>query len=178
MSLITSVEELIDQLQNEIPKNYPKIIKKINIPEDAFRSFATWNDDRYTRNCLGRTKDFELILLCWNKGDVTPAHDHGGQKCWVYQVDGNVSELRFEKDDSDELQETSHLLLSPGNLTYMDDRMGYHSLKNETDGRAMTLHLYVEPINSCGVYNEEKAVFESKKMVYDTKVMPIIEEVL
>ena len=178
MTFITSVEELIDQLQNEASENYPKIIKNIRIPEEAFLSFSTWNESKYTRNCLGRTENFELVLLCWNKGDLTPIHDHSGQKCWVYQVGGIVSEVRFEKDAADNLQETSKLSLSPGKLTYMEDRMGYHMLKNETDGRAMTLHLYVEPIDSFGVYNEEMATFESKKLVYDTKAMPIVEEVL
>ena len=174
---ITSVEELINHLQNEVPANYPKIIKKIGIRREAFESFASWDDRKYTRNCLGRTKDFELVLLCWNKGDITPIHDHSGQKCWVYQIDGNVSEVRFKKEATGELNETSHLLLTPGRLTYMEDRMGYHALRNETDGRAMTLHLYVEPINSCGVYNEEKEVFESKDLAYDTFSVPLAEEI-
>ena len=173
MTFITSVEELIDQLQNEAPENYPKIIKNIKIPGEAFQSFAVWNPNRYTRNCLERTADFELVLLCWNKGDLTPVHDHSGQKCWVYQIDGKVREVRFEKDEAGNLQETSKLLLSPGKLTYMEDRMGYHMLKNETDGRAMTLHLYVEPIDSCEVYNKEIAAFESKELAYDTEAISV-----
>ena len=50
----------------------------------------------------------------------------------------------------------------------MNETMGYHRLKNDTDGRAMTLHVYVSPITSCEVFNDKENAFVSKELEYDT----------
>ena len=47
-------------------------------------------------------------------------------------------------------------------------KLGYHTLENNSRSRAMTLHIYANPINQCNVYNEEKSEFEIKEMAYDT----------
>ena len=60
------------------------------------------------------------------------------------------------------------MTLTPGKLTYMNDSMGYHTIGNISNQRAMTLHIYASPIDSCKVYNNEKACFEVKHMSYHT----------
>ena len=148
--------------------SFPKIIKTIDIPFSEFEKYATWNKDRYTRNCIIRTNNFELILLCWNKNQETPIHEHGGQKCWVYQVNGKVAEYRYQKNDAGILTEISKTHLTSGNVTYMDNRMGYHALKNMDDQRCMTLHIYVLPIDSCEVFRKKQGDFIIKKLEYDS----------
>jgi cysteine dioxygenase len=168
MDCIDTLEELVEKLDDSNPENHGRIIKKMNIPISEFEEYASWNKEGYTRNCINRTTNYELILLCWKKGDVTPIHSHDGQKCWVYQVQGKVTEVRYEENIAGELIETNRMQLNPGKLTFMNDNMGYHKLNNDTDGRAMTLHVYVSPINSCEVFNPNKEVFEYKKLKYDT----------
>ena len=110
----------------------------------------------------------ELILLCWNKKQETPIHEHGGQKCWVYQVDGEVEEKRYQNDESGDLNVTLKINLTAGSVTYMDDEMGYHELINSENKRAMTLHIYVSPIDSCEVFCDKKEEFITKELEYDT----------
>jgi cysteine dioxygenase len=168
MNCIDTLNELIEKLDKSNPENHGRIIKNMDIPIDEFEEYASWNKEGYTRNCINRTDNYELILLCWKKGDITPIHNHNGQKCWVYQVQGQVTEVRYEENNSNELIETNRMKLNPGKLTFMHDSMGYHKLKNDTEGRAMTLHIYVSPINSCEVFNPQKETFEFKELEYDT----------
>ena len=168
MDSVESLEELIEKLDHSDSFNLGKVIKQMNIPLSDFETFASWDKEGYTRNCIRRTNEYELILLCWKKGDATPIHGHGGQRCWVYQIEGQLTEIRYDKNDSGHLIEIDRKLLTPGNLTFMNNSMGYHKLNNETNGRAMTLHIYVSPITSCKVFNDNKKDFELKEMEYDT----------
>ncbi|MFT5648489.1 MAG: cysteine dioxygenase [Aureispira sp.] len=168
MDSVESLEDLIECLNHSEPSNQGKILKQMNIPISDFEAYASWAKKGYTRNCINRTKEYELILLCWKKGDITPIHGHDGQKCWVYQIEGDITEIRYKKNEADDLIETNKQQLSPGGLTFMNEAMGYHRLINNTDGRAMTLHVYVSPITSCEIFNDEKNDFILKDLQYDT----------
>ena len=168
MDDIDSLEELIKHLDKAEKKDVPAIFTALRLHKKDLDQFASWCDGSYTRNCVYRSESYELILLCWSKGCETPIHDHGGQDCWVYQAVGELTERRFEKNESGELIETNKMVLSPGGITYMSDVMGYHSLANESDLGGYTLHLYASPIDKCDVFNEDSQVFETKEMAYDT----------
>lgn len=163
-----SLQDLILQLDKAAKKEVPALLNGLQLHKKDFDNYASWCEDGYTRNCVHRTKGYELILLCWSKGCVTPIHDHGGQDCWVYQIEGTLTEKRFEKNTDGELVETDSMTLQPGALTYMEDRMGYHQLCNKDGERGYTLHLYASPIDQCDVFNEETSQFETKEMAYDT----------
>ncbi len=167
MNHISTVEQLTEALDNADPLQHAKIMKRIKIQAHDLECFTTWSKECYTRNCLARTEQYELILLCWEIGAKTPIHGHGGEDCWVYQIQGTVEEMRFEGEDG-LLKETNRMVLTPGKLTYMNDKMGYHSIQNISNQRAMTLHIYASPIDACKVYNDQKDCFEIKEMSYHT----------
>jgi cysteine dioxygenase len=168
MNCIESVEELIETLNVSEPEDYVKVAKDMNIPKSDFKKYTFYKPDGYSRNCIERTSDYELLLLCWNPGDETPIHGHDEQRCWVYQVDGVIRELRYRENDDDEMEKCNRLELTPGHLTYMEDTMGYHSLKNCSNERAMTLHLYISPIDMCKTFDETEGTFIDKELEYDS----------
>lgn len=167
MNHINTVKQLTEILDKTAPSQHAKIMKSIQFDAQEIASFATWCKEGYTRNCLARTHQYELILLCWDIGAKAPIHDHGGKNCWVYQIQGTVEEIRYEQA-GELLKETNRMVLTPGKLTYMNDRMGYHSIGNISNQRAMTLHIYASPIDSCNVYNDQTDCFEMKEMSYHT----------
>lgn len=168
MDTIDSIEGLIDELNEADKRDVPRILEHLRLNTENLEKYASWCKGDYTRNCIIRTDTYELILLCWDSQSDTPIHDHGGQDCWVYQVAGELTEIRFAKNDKGDLEETKRMLLKPEGLTYMEDKMGYHQLCNKTNSRAFTLHLYASPIDECDVFNDEKQCFETKEMSYDT----------
>lgn len=167
--MINSIHDLILNLKKANPKDYPKLIKQIDIPNSAFDKYILWKGSTYSRNCIIRTEQFELMLICWEEKQQTQIHDHGGEKCWVYQIKGEAIETRYTLDENNKPIPTSTLTLKPGSLTYMDDKMGYHALETLED-KALTLHLYANPIDECKVFNEKLNGFESKISQYDTQV--------
>jgi len=163
---INTISSLVEELNMSNIEDYPSVLKRIDIDLSEYSPFESWEGQNYTRNCIERNDRYELLLLCWNPHHETPIHGHDGQKCWVYQIAGSVEETRFQEESGDPVVTRSQML-KPGMLTYMDDRMGYHVLKNPSASKAMSLHLYVSPIDKCRIYNEETQTFETKDLCYD-----------
>jgi len=167
MKSIETIQSLISALDAAERNERAKVISRLDLKPEALADYATWSKEEYTRNCIARTEKYELILLCWDQAAETPIHDHGGQECWVCQIEGTVKEERI-KQVGEELITTETLLLTPGRVTYMNDSLGFHTIINPSKQRAMTLHVYAKPIDACKVFNTKKEVFKVKEMEYDT----------
>ena len=168
MNSIKNLAELIKTLRVCDSADYVKVAGNMHLPKSDFKKYTHWKSDGYTRNCIERTEHFELTLICWKPGDESPVHSHDDQRCWVYQVDGNMTESRYKLDENETLNEYYKKELGPGSLSFMEDKMGYHALRNRSNQNAMTLHLYISPIDNCQVFNTSEERFKRKELIYDS----------
>lgn len=148
--------------------DFNEIIRSIDLPISDLEEYCSWSKESYTRNCIIDCQSFELILLCWENGQMTPIHDHGGEECWVRVVQGNFEETIYQTNESGELNKVRSTLSKAGDISYMKDFMGFHRLHNLDDSRSMSLHLYAKPIRNCQLYDEELEEFVETDLVYDT----------
>lgn len=170
---ISSLSKLLEVLPTCKGHDYFDIARNLSIPDDDLLPYTFWSKDSYTRNCVYRTEDFELLLLCWEEGQETQIHCHNGEECWVYLAKGKLREKRFMKENN-ELKLTSDVKMNQSRLSYMNDDLGYHSLHNLNNGRSLSLHLYVGPIDKCSVYEKEINRFVQKDLEYyseDKKIL-------
>lgn len=165
---IQSLNELVTVLSEEERTTYNDILSSIKLPCNAFEKYCSWSNESYTRNCIFDTDKFELILLCWEKGQMTPIHDHGGEECWVKIIEGEFEEKIYQANKDGELTIVQSSTSKTGDITYMIDFMGFHSLENLSNKKSMSLHLYAKPIRSCKVFNDDSGEFVVKKLVYNT----------
>ncbi len=161
-----SIEELVTALTEGERTTYTSIIRSMEIPTPVFRNYDSWSDESYTRNCIVNTEEFELILICWEKGQKTPIHDHGGEECWVKVIDGEIKETIYTKDEHERLSAVKSTISKTNDLTYMLE--GFHTLENVSEQRSMSLHLYAKPILNCQVFDEVTNTFKTKNLVYHT----------
>ena len=167
MEEISTLKRLIEKLdQCNQRKDYIQLANTLTLGEDELKEYAFWDKHHYTRNCIKRTEDYELLLLCWEKGQETPIHSHNGEECWVHLAAGQLYEQRFEEDENHLPFRVDEQKMNNADLSYMNDKMGYHKLINIADGRSMTLHLYVQPIDQCYIFNEEEQKFILKDLSY------------
>ncbi len=166
-SITESVElnDFFDSLCEANYENYEGLIKEHNINFETLLPFASWSSDSYQRICLANNDDCELILLCWDEGQKTPIHSHDGQKCWVYFAKGEFEECLYAKGDKNRLLHKNRV--EEGQVTFLTDEIGFHSLENRSSGLGMTLHLYANPIKKCQVYSESEDDFVDKEMAFD-----------
>lgn len=162
-SEITSIQQLLNKLDGvEDHRVFNKIAENIKIEPSAFTPYAIWNQDYYSRICIHRTAEYELLLLCWEPGQSTAIHCHNSQECWMLLIEGALTECQFNRD----IEKVEETLLSTDKRSHMNDDMGFHSIVNHSNQRAMTLHLYAKPIDRCRVYDEELGKFSWKKLEY------------
>lgn len=167
---INSIKDLVTVLSETEKNDYAEIMHSLDLPLSAYEECSTWCKDCYTRNCIANNESFELILLCWEKGQETPIHDHGGEECWVKVIEGEFEETIYKKNNDEKMTLTKSSNYTKGDVSYMVDFMGFHRLKNNIDGRTISLHLYAKPIRSCQLFDEESETFVRKTMSYDTSL--------
>ena len=168
---ITTLNNLKDKLKNCCNiSDYLSLVKSMALEKEEIKDICFFSDKKYTRNCIVRTDDYELIALCWNPGQKTPIHCHNNQECWMYIISGEISEevFKFDLEQSPALLKES--IFDRGKFAFINDSMGLHKISNKSNKQAISLHLYVKPIDSCSYFNQEKGTFEIQKMYYENKI--------
>ena len=169
---IKSIETLVNSLDPE-EKNfleYGNIMKSIDFDESAIKQYCFWSNDFYTRNLVEKTKAYELIVLCWNAGQYSPIHNHQGQDCWMYIAKGDIDEIQYVIQNQNEnnvaLKETKKGHYCKGQVGYIHDDIGLHIIKNNSKEKAISIHLYSNPIHFCKVYDLDKGKVTEKHLSY------------
>lgn len=159
--------QIIKLISNSDFSNVIELTKNIDVPMEQLEPYMFWDEDAYTRNCIARSDNFELLVLCWDEGQGTAIHCHDDQECWVKVIEGTFSEKMYSFDEKNSvLKHLSSAYLEENETTYIEDQSLYHSLENTSQGRGATLHFYMNPINKCTVYNKTKNCFEEKNLRY------------
>lgn len=170
MPKINSIEQLIVELDNcpsENLKGFEEILAKLNLPKDKISEIekkCSWNEDFYTRNLIKRCNKYELIFLCWLPGQISPIHDHANQSCWVKILQGDCEEKLYQLSNDNKLKLIKTSKVSAGQQAYIHDDIALHSLQNIGDNKMIGIHLYLNPIDTCFVYdfNGEKKLIQTR----------------
>ena len=168
LATVGSLIRILDKYPGK--ESISKILDAITFGEKDLKPFCTWDKSKYTRNCLCKREGvYELILMCWEKGQQTLIHDHGSQEGWVYVISGEITEERYSKKSKVmPLEKIKHSICKAGSHTYISDNIGLHRLMNTNSGRSITLHLYTKPISTCSIYDELSGQKEEIELKYDS----------
>jgi cysteine dioxygenase len=106
---------------------------------------------RYMRHPIALWDDWEVMLIAWEKGQVTPVHDHRGVMGGMAVLTGSLVEERFETPGrKPELYETK--TRPEGDLCDIGPTV-LHRLAPVTS-RSVSLHVYRPPLRTMGVWDE------------------------
>ncbi len=134
-------------------------------------------DEHYTRNLIHRTPLFELIAICWEVGQKSPIHNHCNQECWMAAPIGKVQVHNFKlirKDEATgycELEPSQLFVIEPDSPLEVDPSEPVHLVANPISfgARAVTLHVYSKPYDTCEVYDLKAKHYEVAKLVNTTE---------
>lgn len=157
-------------------------------PADLQR-YMHWRDDKHTRNKIFRNDLIEVMLICWPSGCRTPLHTHNGQLGWMTMTEGRlqVENFRHVSCNAPENQEVIGMdclagatqiemepldteLVEPGGaLNTVDKHHTIHRISNlpEWNSRAVSLHIYSRPIDSCVVFDMDAQRCFRRDLSYD-----------
>jgi cysteine dioxygenase len=126
--------------------------------------YLFWDDQHYTRNLIDKTRLYELIAICWEVGQISSIHNHRDQNCWMAVPIGRLMVQNYCVLEQDlkrgtcRLERTDAVEMNRERPCAVDPLAPVHKVHNprEFRERAVSLHVYSRPFDSCDVYSEEQ----------------------
>lgn len=179
--LFTNFRSMVQTLHNEIEPldegrhhsrehiaQITTLLTSMRFNQAEYSRYLNFRDDHYTRNLVGydmpqgasRAK-FTALILCWDKGQMSPIHDHAGSSCWVKVLQGQLREVRYEYRNADDAERRGKKLavlsdrtFEPESVAYINDTQGVHAMGNpNSDSVTVTLHVYAPPYVICRMFD-------------------------
>lgn len=150
-------------------------LKSHPVEAPSLDRFLFFSRNHYTRNLLFKNELFELIAVCWEVGQGSQVHDHHDQNCWMSMPMGR---LRIHNYRIAELNEaTRYCRVEPTTAfdihrlapaAEVDPEEPVHKVTNlpEFNQRAVSLHIYSRPYNTCVVYSTIKHDYREMELTY------------
>ena len=136
---------------------------------ERWSKYFLFDPDFYTRNLVMRNELFELLVLCWQPGQVSPIHDHQGQRCWMGVLDGAVEETLYDFPRASSgacPRAVRTKRFSHGGVAFITDDIGLHDIRPMDQRRAVTIHLYSKPIRVARIFDPHSGQIHARQLAY------------
>lgn len=140
------------------------------IQPTSLEPYVSFRSDRYTRNLIHKSAEFELLAICWNIGHRAPIHGHEGERCWSRVEKGNLCFTNYREVSEfplvlEKLSEPLH-----GRRGHLDGPADIHEVENLSDfgEPAISLHVYARPYDWCDIYDISNGKKQRVRLAYDT----------
>lgn len=132
---------------------YMDLVRAIKLNKKEWEEYLLWRTDGYSRNCLISSESFEVILVCWLKGQSSPIHSYDYQQGWIKVLEGELVVETYAVDlESKTANLNESFILKEGEYCYFNDSMGFHKVYSP-NSKTVSLHLNVERITKWKEFN-------------------------
>jgi hypothetical protein len=116
------------------------------------------------------------MAICWEIGQHSSVHNHRNQNCWMAAPIGRllIENFRVGFEDAQagkcQLTASNTVELTAANPCAVDPREPVHRVVNpwEANQRAVSLHVYSRPFDTCVVYSPEQGTCGDIRLHYTT----------
>jgi cysteine dioxygenase len=154
-----------------------RFLQDTPVASDTLTPYLTWDRQHYTRNLIDRTPLYELMAICWEVGQASSVHNHRDQNCWMAVPLGRLLVENFHLVEQN--LDSGHCHLEPLNTVEMnishpcavDPADPVHRVINpqEFNQRAVSLHVYSRPFDTCVVYSPEQGTCGEIRLHFNTE---------
>jgi cysteine dioxygenase len=165
-----SVQKLVEGLRDLPEAAFDQVEPVLRLLEerpvdmDSLLPYLVWDGQHYTRNLIDRTALYELMAICWEVGQASSVHNHRDQNCWMAVPVGRLFVENFHLVQQDlqsghcQLERTNSVEINISRPCAVDPADPVHRVVNprELNQRAVSLHVYSRPFDTCVVYSPEQ----------------------
>ena len=152
-------------------------LEKTSVAPESLSRYLTWDRQHYTRNLIDKTPLYELIAICWEVGQASSVHNHRDQNCWMAVPLGRLQVENFHLVDQDlaagrsQLEPLNTVEMNIAHPCAIDPADPVHRVINprEFNQRAVSLHVYSRPFDTCVVYSPEQGTCGEIKLHFNTE---------
>jgi cysteine dioxygenase len=177
-----SIDELVRELHAcprsafDTTEQILALLTEQPVDEASLTPYLCWDRQHYTRNLIDKTDLYELIAICWEVGQSSSVHNHRDQNCWMAAPVGRLLVENFDVEFQDievgkaDLRASNTVELTAANPCAVDPREPVHRVVNPRNAnqRAVSLHVYSRPFDSCVVYSPEQGTCGEIRLHYTT----------
>ena len=152
------------------------ILRHVVRPE-TLDKYCFFSKGNYTRNLIFKNDLFECMTICWEIGQASRIHNHRDQNCWMSAPIGRLKVQNFRVDDRDAAHGTCRIVpteiyeMDAAHPAYVNPLEPVHQVLNlaEFHQRAVSIHVYSKPFDSCEVYQREKGTYGDVPLHYTSE---------
>ena len=152
-------------------------LEKTQIAPDTLTQYLTWDRQHYTRNLVDKTSLYELVAICWEVGQASSVHNHRDQNCWMAVPIGKLLVQNYRvvsqslEEGTCQLTPAETVEMNPTQPCAVNPLEPVHRVFNprEFNQRAVSLHVYSRPFDTCVVYSPDQGTCGKIKLHYTTE---------
>ena len=127
-----------------------QLCERVARETERFLDRVRFSTQRYMRHPILFWDDWEVMLIAWESGQITPIHDHRGVMGGMAVLTGSLLEERFITHDRKPALADSRTR-PEGDLSDIGPTI-LHRLA-PTTARAVSLHIYRPPLRTMGIWD-------------------------
>lgn len=156
MDLVSAIDELKHKAREMKLPDLRRFISDLKVHPSEIQPHIHFTDERYARNLVYKTEDFECLVLCWKPGQRSPIHDHANSICTVYTVEGVLSADNYKKTSNGHIRADYSEDFKPGSVLSIQTTE-IHQVSNLHDSAPMiSLHFYLGPLENSFLYSVQQ----------------------
>ena len=122
---------------------YELFLRSYRSPDwNNFVNYRKIND--FQKNLVHRDKLFEIFLINWPHNYQSQIHNHAENGCLLKVLKGCLQERIYHTN----LELLDVKDRNCRSISYLDDSIGYHSIRNTNTTNSVSLHIYSPPLHS------------------------------
>ena len=141
------------------------LVERLAAEAERYLDRIRFDPAQYVRHAILLWEDWEVMLIAWESGQVTPIHDHRGVLGGMAVLSGALAEERFT---------------TPNNVPKLaDDRVRPEGDLSEigptvlhrlypTTSKSVSLHIYRPPLRTMGIW-DERGMNEIRASAFDVE---------
>lgn len=172
LAAIPAKDFSLENVQNFVIQNH--------VRPESLEKYLFFSKGCYTRNLIFKNDLFECMTICWEIGQFSRIHNHRDQNCWMSAPIGRLKVQNFRVEDRHaladhsgtcRLEPTDIYEMNAANPCYVNPLEPVHQVLNlaEYNQRAVSIHIYSKPFDSCEVYQLEKGTYGDVPLHYTSE---------
>jgi cysteine dioxygenase len=158
-------------------KNVQDYVMKHHVRPESLEKYLFFSKGGYTRNLIFKNHVFECMAICWEVGQFSRIHNHREQNCWMSAPVGRLKVQNFRVEDRDAAEGKCRLVatdiyeMDAAHPAYVNPLEPVHQVLNlpEFNQRAVSIHIYSKPFDSCEVYYKDRGTYADVPLHYTSE---------
>jgi cysteine dioxygenase len=174
--LVEDLRQLPEAMFDQ-PEPLRRFLAETPVAAESLAPYLNWNLQHYTRNLIDRTPLYELMAICWEVGQASSVHNHRDQNCWMAVPIGRLMVENFHLLEQDleagrsRLERLNSVEMNVAHPCAVNPADPVHRVVNprEFNQRAVSLHVYSRPFDTCVVYSPEQGTCGEIRLHFHTE---------